>query len=504
MTVFPATGCAHDERSAPYSAVMLGLALALSIALAGCSRGHPSPKNLLLVTIDTLRSDRLGTYGNPIVLTPNLDRLAARGTLFCDASAQIPSTLPSHASILTGRYPTTHGVHDNGVYFLDERESTLAEMLGEIGLEGAAFVGAFVLDHRFGTDQGFAVYDDRMEDPLRRGEAPRLDDATNPVARWWVGSWFSAYQRRGDSVVRAAAQWLRQRPARDDTRPFFLWVHLFDPHEPYDPPFPFAALYDRDYNGPMDGTGEAFEATRAAGTLTERDVAHMRSRYDSEVTYADACLGALLDSIEALGVLDETLVAVTADHGEGLGEHDYYFEHGSRLWETLLRVPLILSGPGVPSGLVVTGRVRSVDIAPTLTELLGVPAPAGIDGASLRPLFESEADARDSYAETQCGLQTMPVPESYRALSSGDWKLIAVAPRNRDAAGAPSVALYDLARDAGETRDLSAERPRIAQDLLSALARTAAAGRRDSIASLNTRAMDDETVAKLRALGYVQ
>jgi arylsulfatase A-like enzyme len=188
-----------------------------------------------------------------------------------------------------------------------------------------------------------------------------------------------------------------------------------------------------------------------------------------------------------------------------MGEHDYYFEHGSRLWEPLLRVPFILSGPGIPAGRIVSGRVRSVDLAPTLAELLGIPAPSPIDGASLLPLIEGEPDTRDSYAETQCGLQAMPVPESFRAFSSGNWKLIASAPRERAAAsGPPAVALYDLAQDPGETRNLSGERPRIAQDLLGSIARTAAGGRRDSAAALNTRAMDDETVAKLRALGYVR
>ncbi len=484
----------------------LALCLALSFVVSGCSAGGaPGPKNLLLVTIDTLRSDRLGAYGNPRVLTPNLDRVAARGVLFAVASAQIPSTLPSHASLLTGRYPTAHGVHDNGVYFLDERETTLAEILSKHGFETAAFTGAFVLDHRFGTSQGFDVYDDRMEAPLRRGAPPALDGGADPVTRWWLGAWFGAYQRPGESVVRAAAAWLRGRAAAPSARPYFLWVHFFDPHEPYDAPPPLGTIYDPGYEGPMDGTGDAFHESRSSGALTERDVEHMRARYDGEVTYADRCLGALLDSLDALGFLDETLVAVTADHGEGMGEHGYYFEHGSRVSEPVLRVPLLLAGPGVPGGRIVPGRVRSVDLLPTLTELLGLPAPSPIDGASLVPLTAGAPEERDAYAETQCGLQTMPVAESYRAFASGEWKLVVVA--SRDPAHAdrpPRVALYDLDADAGETRDLSTERPRAARDLLAALARTVAGGQPDSLATLNTRAMDEETVAKLRALGYVR
>jgi arylsulfatase A-like enzyme len=325
------------------------------------------------------------------------------------------------------------------------------------------------------------------------------------VARWWLGASFAAYQRPGESVVRAATEWLRRRDQRPECRPFFLWVHLFDPHEPYDAPAPFGTLYDPGYRGPMDGTGDVFQAARSSHALADADVEHMRARYDGEVTYADRCLGALLDSLDALGRLDETLVAVTADHGEGMGEHGYYFEHGSRVWEPVLRVPLLLSGPGVPRGRIVPGRVRSVDLLPTLTELLGAPTPAAIDGASLVPLTAGAADERDAYAETQCGLQAMPVAESYRAFASGDWKLIVVASRDpADADRPPRVALYDLGADAGEERDLSGERPRAARDLLAAIARTVASGGADTLAALNTRAMDDETVAKLRALGYVQ
>jgi arylsulfatase A-like enzyme len=485
-------------------------ALLLLIAAAACAPRTPPRRSLLLVTIDTLRSDRLGAYGNPRVLTPTLDRLATRGVSFANATSQIPSTLPSHASILTGRYPTAHGVHDNGVYLLDPSETTLAELLTAEGYETAAFVSAFVLDRRFGLDQGFARYGDRMEDALRRGEAPAFDAAANPVTQWWVGSWFGAYQRRAESAVREAAEWLRTRGGAAAGRPFFLWVHLFDPHEPYDAPAPLGSMYDRAYGGLIDGTGVAFAAARAAGSATAADIAHMRARYDAEVTYADRSLGALLDTLAAMGLAGETIVAVTADHGEGMGEHDYYFEHGSRLWEPLLRVPLVIAGPGLPRGTIADGRVRSVDLFPTLLDLLGVAAPEGIDGVALdlradgRRVVPAAAD-RDAYAETQCGLQALPTLESYRAIASGRWKLIATTSRDPAAAGAaPRVALYDLDADAGETSDLARERPRIARDLFDQLARIVLESAADTTARLNTRAMDDETVAKLRALGYVR
>jgi arylsulfatase A-like enzyme len=483
-------------------------ALALALVLCGCARHapQPAPRNILLITIDTLRSDRVGAYGNPRVRTPTLDRLAQEGVLFSDANAQIPSTLPSHASILTGRYPTGHGVHDNGVYTLAPSETTLAEILTEAGFATGAFVSAFVLDRRFGIDQGFATFGDRMEDPLRDGASALPAEARekNPVAAWWIDTWYGPYQRRGESTVREATRWLDSLAA-PDAAPFFLWVHLFDPHEPYAPPAPFARIHDPSYAGAMDGTGETFHRESEAGRVSERDIEHMRSRYDAEVAYADRCLGELLDALAARGLLSQTLVAVTADHGEGLGEHDYYFEHGSRLWEPLLRVPLVLCGPGAPSGRVIDGRVRSVDIAPTLLAPIGIAHPAAIDGRSLWPRIRGDGSEISSYAETQCRQQAMPVAESVRALSSGRWKLLVSSPRGpSDAAAPPRIELFDLSVDAGETRSVAVERKRVADELLAQLVEIARSEPSDSARGISTQAMDEETIAKLRALGYVK
>ncbi len=485
-------------------------ALAASVLIgAGCTRHtDPAPPlNIVLITIDTLRSDRLGAYGNPSVRTPTLDALARAGVVFADANAQIPSTLPSHASILTGRYPTGHGVHDNGVYALAPQETTLAEILSEAGFATAAFVSAFVLDHRFGIDQGFASFGDAMEDPLRRGGAPRPtpdQKSANPVASWWIDTWFGPYQRRGESTVREATAWLDSIRSTETPPPFFLWVHLFDPHEPYDPPAPFERLYDRNYRGAMDGSGETFHAGASAGRVTARDVEHMTARYDAEVTYADHCVGALLDSLSAWGLLSRTLLAVTADHGEGLGEHDYYFEHGSRLWEPLLRVPLLLAGPGVPRGRAISGRVRSVDIMPTLLAHVGLEPPAAIDGVSLWPRVRGEVSEVASYSETQCRQQAMPVDESIRALSSGRWKLLISSRRDASASARPQFQLFDLANDAGEMRNLVRERARVAESMIEQIANLARAEPPDSARGFSTQAMDEETVAKLRALGYVR
>jgi arylsulfatase A-like enzyme len=500
------------SRQTPRARARLARAAALiagfTLIAGGCARHAPppAPRNILLITIDTLRSDRVGAYGNPRVRTPTLDRLAQEGVLFSDANAQIPSTLPSHASILTGRYPTGHGVHDNGVYSLAPSETTLAEILSEAGFTTGAFVSAFVLDRRFGIDQGFAAFGDRMEDPLHGGvsQVPAEAREKNPVAAWWIDAWYGPYQRRGESTVHEAIAWL-DSAAVPNAAPFFLWVHLFDPHEPYAPPAPFTRIHDPSYAGAMDGTGETFHRESEAGRVSERDVGHMRARYDAEVAYTDRCLGELLDALAARGLLSQTLLAVTADHGEGLGEHDYYFEHGSRLWEPLLRIPLVLCGPGVPRGRIVAGRVRSIDITPTLLAPIGIAPPAGIDGLSLWPRIEGDGSEVASYAETQCRQQAMPVAESVRALSSGRWKLLVSSPRDpSDAQTPPRIELFDLSVDAGESRSVVAERKRVADELLAQLVGIVRSEPSDSARGISTQAMDEETIAKLRALGYVQ
>lgn len=481
-----------DSRSILIAACLGGF-------LASCAAPPSPPRNVLLVTADTLRPDQLGAYGNPTVRTPSLDRLARGGVLFENARSSIPSTLPSHSSILTGLLPPGHGVHDNGVYYLAERHETLAELLGNAGFDTAAFVAAFVLDRRFGIHQGFATYGDEMEEPLRAGAAEALGEGANPLMQWWMDAWHGSYQRPGDSVVREAGEWL----AGLSEAPFFLWTHLFDPHEPYAAPGPLERLYDPDYQGPMDGTGTTFYEAQVAGTIQPRDVDHLRRRYAGEVTYTDGCVGRLLRHLDLTGERSRTLIVFTSDHGEGLGEHDYYFEHASRIWDTVLRVPMVLSGPGAPAARIVANRVRTVDLLPTCLDLLGQPPREAIHGESLVPEMAGQATERPTYSEAQCGLQSMPVPESWRSLVTGDWKLVVRSPRGSRAA-APSVALFRIGEDPSELNDLAAERPVVAEDLMRRIARIAAEEETDADASFSTRAMDDETVDKLRALGYVK
>jgi len=296
--------------------------------------------NILLVTLDTTRADRIGCYGYRRAATPILDRLAASGVRFAEALTAAPETLPAHATLLTGLLPPHHGVRINTEGRLGSLHQTLAEVARGRGYQTAAFVSAFVLDARFGLDQGFDHYDDRVD--ATRGTA--FAAGTN--------------ERRAGATTDAALAWLR---SRDRARPFLLWVHYFDAHAPYDPPEPFAS--------------------RFAGSL-----------YDGEIAYMDAQLGRLLDGVDAAGPRDKTVVIVVGDHGESLGEH-YERTHSVFLYRSTVRVPLVFSNPRLfPKPAVVDGAVVSLaDVAPTLLDLLGVEDPPDRDGVSL---LATKADPR--------------------------------------------------------------------------------------------------------------
>jgi len=283
-------------------------------------------RDVLLVTIDTVRPDRLGLYGNAEIETPNLDRFALGSAVFARAYAVTPLTLPSHASILTGQYPHRHEVRANRLPPLAPGTRTLAERLAEQGYDTAAFVSSFVLDARFGLAQGFRLYDDEIE------EAPR--------ARRYA-------ERRADETTDRALVWLRT----ERRSPFFLWVHYYDPHAEYDPP-------------------EAFERSSA-------------NVYDGELAFIDQQIGRLIEGVKAAASEGEVLTIVTSDHGEGLGEQGEQ-SHGLLVQEATLKIPLIIGAVGGPPRPArVDGLVSQVDLVPTISSLLGLAAPEDSDGHNL-------------------------------------------------------------------------------------------------------------------------
>jgi arylsulfatase A-like enzyme/Tfp pilus assembly protein PilF len=427
------------------------VALALAVVVIGWSLlvgpvanlrlvGPKGPRNLLLVSLDTVRADHLGSYHYQQAQTPRIDALAASGLRFEHAATVTPLTLPAHSSLMTGTFPTWHGVRDNGGIYLHDDQLTLAEILRGKGFRTGGFVGAFVLDRRWGISQGFDRYFDDFD----------LDKYADASAMDMI-------QRPGSEVVDRALEWLQVEPAR----PFFAWVHLYDAHAPYEAPEPFRSR---------------FPPTRAGA-------------YDAEIASADAQVGRLVDALRADGRLDDTLVIVVADHGEMLGEHGE-LTHGFFIYEGATHIPLIISGPGIPAG-VIADQVRIVDVMPTALTLLGVPVPKEAQGANLMPLARGQhlglvAHSESWYPRYHYGWSEL------RAIQDGRFKLIR----------APRSELYDLSTDPREEHDRAAESGSRLDVFGRALdefeSRTARAG-----AANGPRAIDSETEERLAALGYV-
>jgi choline-sulfatase len=378
-----------------------GIALIAVAAGAACS-WRPGPVALVIITLDTTRADRLPIYGFMHAPMPALERLARDGVVFDRATSVAPLTLPAHSSLFTGLFPPAHGVRDNADRPLAEDRTTLAEILRARGFRTGAFVGSVVLDADRGLAQGFDQYSGVT---TGQAAAPSL-----PVRR-----------RSADAVVSDALHWIETQ----DDRPLFAWVHLYDPHKPYNPPEPFRSQYS--------------------------------DPYLAEIAFADAHIGRLLAALERRKILDRTIVVVAGDHGEALGEHGER-DHGIFVYESVLHVPLIVRAPGI-SPRRLSGVVRLVDVMPTVLDLLRVPRPQ-VEGVSLAATMRGEAPQPelDAYSESQYPRRLGWSP--LRALRAGRYKLIE----------APRPELYDLERDPFEQRNVYDERPEVAAALARRLA----------------------------------
>jgi arylsulfatase A-like enzyme len=448
------------------------LALALAAAAAPACARKPDRPDVLLVTIDTLRADHCSAYGYGRPTTPRLGDLARRGVLFEAAYAPMATTAPSHATMFTGLLPLWHGLVKNGLV-LDPRHRRLAAALAEAGYRTGAVVGSFALDRRFGLAGGFASYDDRFS-----GRDPSMQ------TRSWEGHAVDApFDRRADETRERAVEWLRAHGYLERGggrgQPFFLWVHFFDPHRPYDPPASHRALF------PPSGP-EALDAEIAA--------------YDGEVHYADAQLGLLLDALAGAGRLDRTLTLVAGDHGEGLMQHGH-MEHGLHIYEEAVRVPLVAHWPAALPARRLAGPVALADLAPTVAELTGLswpeqPGQGRSLAAALRGREEPDPRRevflqRRRYDEP---LATGRVVKGRQfALRSGRFKYI----ESREEG---SFELYDLLADPGERTNLVSSAPADAASLPARLASVVRAAPPPAAQA----PVGEEEAARLRSLGYVQ
>lgn len=371
-------------RWAPWLGVLL-----LPLGLVQVLEREPPPDvpastgpNVLLVTLDTTRADHTSAYGYERDTTPALAALADQGTRFDAAYAPMAVTGPSHTTLLTGTGTWSHGTLLNGIPMPPERRS-LAESLQDQGWSTGAFVSAYVLEGRYGFRRGFGTYDDDFErvEGLQHTRVGRLKAAL--IRRFKPDQ---VLERRGDRTVDEALAWRETQ-----SQPWFLWVHLFDAHGPYEPPEPYASAW---YSG--DPRDPAHDSMDQVDNVAPYLIPHLRgitdvdwviAQYDGEIAYADAQLARLLDGVD----LTQTLVIVSGDHGESLGEGGVWFNHGDDLFDAATRVPLVVAGPGIPAGQVVSTPVELGDVAPTVYGALGLQAPASVEGRSLLGAARSEA-----------------------------------------------------------------------------------------------------------------
>jgi arylsulfatase A-like enzyme len=455
--------------------------------------------NILLITIDTLRADHLGCYGNASIHTPTIDSLAAGGIKFQRATSQVPLTLPSHTSILTSTYPPIHGVRDNARYSFGNSIPTLAEVLKESGYLTSAFISAFVLDSRFGLDEGFDVYDDNIQNqayfyffsaspPFALAGGLKLLGLSPPYKP----------ERKADQTTGAVIEWIeKNRESR-----FFMWVHYFDPHGPLNPPAPYDTLYLSPGTDPHRFRDDIEDLISLLGKvdsreLSDEEIEGIKSLYKGEVTFTDHHIGNLMKSIRELGIGDRTLVVLTSDHGQSLSEH-HYIGHSMELYQEIMHIPLIINYPGqLQQGLVVEELVQSIDIMPTILSSLEIEVPVSCSGSNLLRLVEPSARNRDdsnqwAYIET---LFPKPARNKLVGLSSEDYKYIRALEGEREE-------LYHVKTDPKEMDNLASADTQRSEQMRNHILSLLEEWQNEST-SIEIP-LDHQTTEAMKALGYIQ
>jgi arylsulfatase A-like enzyme len=440
--------------------VARALAIAAAALALACGGETPGPaRGVVLISIDTLRPDHLGAYGYPRATSPTLDRLAAEGVLFEVAVSTSPWTLPAHASLFTGLHPHRHGVRTDRQR-LAPGAQTLAALLQRVGFDTAAVVNHLFVGRRHGLDQGFDFFR-RVPEP---GALP-------------------------SAVADQALAWLDGRA--DDPDPFFLFLHFYDVHSDYEARASSEALFASDYDGPLDGsTDQLLEVIAGEREIGERDARHLVDLYDAGVRQTDGEIARIVARLAERGGLDRVLLVVTSDHGEEFLEHGGVL-HARTHYEELLRIPLILRGPGIPAGVRVGEPVSIVDVAPTLLAQLGIAGDPS-DGRDLSPLWSGDAGAAGERFVYADGDRSNALENELASIRGPRFKLI------HDRVGGGN-ALFDLSEDPGEQRNRAAEQPERAAALERQLREFLTAGGSDAPSAAP---LSPDEAARLRALGY--
>jgi len=481
------------------SRVACALVGLVALVVAGCERprsGPPPRPNVLLISVDTLRADRLGAYGYRLDTTPRIDALAERGVRFADTTVPWPKTWPAMAAMVTGKAPQSNGIRLRPRRPLPDVNVTLAEALRAGGYATGAVVANVNLGRGFGFDQGFDRFVESWADEaLRQTGSATFRNAPGRVKRFTNGT---RVTDQGLEVVEALGS--------GKEKPFFLWLHYIDPHGPYVPPAEYAGLFAGAHPSqpvPIEDLPPYQLQVDPATGQPSNDVGFYETQYDREVRYVDDQIGRLLETLAARGLLADTLVVLTADHGESMAENRYYLEHGNVPYQSNAAVPLVFVLDGRIAGdRVVEEPVGLLEVMPTILELAGVPAPDGVQGKSLAPLLTSGDGDTPRFVFMESG-HVRPFQLSVR---QGSWKLVRMpSPKDREWLGAPPLALYDLREDPREQRDVAAEHPSVVADLSNALAawqRDTPRYRGDSKTDL--KQLDERTQEMLRGLGYLE
>jgi len=427
----------HHMKSS-YTKKILGIVVAAVIVGGLFVYNHSKEtqiKNVVIISMDTTRADNLSCYGVYKNATPQIDALAKESVLFQNTYSPIPLTLPAHSTMLTGMYPPRHGIHDNIKYHLNDKNLTLAEILKDNGFATAAVIGAFILDSRFGLDQGFDVYDDTFKEELENSNIS---------------------QRRGQESTQQAISWIQEKKDQQ----FFLFLHYYDPHMPYDPPEPFKS-----------------------------NILHP---YFAEIAYMDDCIGHVIDKLRVLGLYDSTLIVITGDHGEMLGEHQEK-THGYYIYNGNIKVPLIFKVPGSKKAKKVDDIAGIVDITPTICSLLDIDIPENVQGKDLSDYLIHGKKVKPEERHLYCECMT---PTKY-----GGNSLLGVITDKYKYIQTTRPELYDLINDPKESKDLIDQQPqqaRILQDKLKQILEESVLESTEGDLEL-----DAEALQKLETLGYV-